>query len=88
MNVTLTPALAEMVQEKLASGRYTSVSEVIREALLVLDARDHLHEAKLDQLRRDIQDGLDSGPATPWDPEEAKRQGRKKRADETDQGRT
>jgi len=86
MNVTLTPELEEMVRKKLASGRYTSASEVIREALQVLDAQDHLPDAKLDQLRRDIQEGLESGPATPWDPAEAKREGRKKRAEETGQG--
>jgi len=45
------------------SGRYTSASEVIREALRLMDERDRLLEAKLDQLRQDIREGLDSGPS-------------------------
>jgi Arc/MetJ-type ribon-helix-helix transcriptional regulator len=31
---------------------------------------------RLDQLRKAIADGLESGPAEPWDPEEIKRAGR------------
>jgi antitoxin ParD1/3/4 len=33
MNISLTPELAEMVERKVASGMYTSNSEVVREAL-------------------------------------------------------
>ena len=32
MNVNLTPQLEEMVRNKVASGLYTSASEVVREA--------------------------------------------------------
>ena len=34
---------------------------------------------KLAQLRQDIRDGLNSGDPTPWDAEEIKSEGRKKR---------
>ena len=80
MNVNLTPQLEEMVRQKVSSGLYTSASEVIREALRLMEEQDRLRAAKLDQLRQDIQDGLKSGPATPWDVEEMKREGRKRRA--------
>jgi antitoxin ParD1/3/4 len=80
MNVNLTPQLEEMVRQKVSSGLYTSASEVIREALRLLEEQDRLRTAKLDQLRHDVQDGLNSGPATPWDVEEMKREGRKIRA--------
>ena len=33
MNVNLSPQLEAMVKDKVASGRYTSASEVVREAL-------------------------------------------------------
>ena len=33
MNVSLTPELEKIVTDKVATGRYTSASEVIREAL-------------------------------------------------------
>ncbi len=80
MNVNLTPQLEDMVRQKVASGLYTSASEVIREALRLLDDQDRLRAARFEQLRTDIQEGLDSGPATPWTPDEIKREGRKRRA--------
>ncbi len=33
MNISLTPELAHQVEERVASGLYTSASEVVREAL-------------------------------------------------------
>jgi antitoxin ParD1/3/4 len=83
MNINLTPHLEKLVREKIASGLYTSASEVVREALRLMDEKDQLHVAKLDQLRQDIRQGLDSGPATEWDPEEIKRQGRARLAQKT-----
>jgi len=80
MNINLTPQLEEMVRQKVTSGLYTSASEVVREALRLMDEKDQLRTAKLGQLRQEIQDGLDSGPAVAWDPEETKRAGRAKRA--------
>ncbi len=41
---------------------------------------DLMRAAKLEQLRQDIRDGLNSGEPTPWNPEEIKREGRQKRA--------
>lgn len=40
MNVSLTPQLEEMVRSKVASGRYGNASEVIREALRLLEDYD------------------------------------------------
>jgi antitoxin ParD1/3/4 len=61
----------------VSSGRYNSASEVVREALRIMEARDELQSLKLEQLRRDIRDGLNSGPARPWSVAEMKREGRK-----------
>jgi antitoxin ParD1/3/4 len=83
MNINLTPHLEKLVREKIASGLYTSASEVVREALRLMGEKDQLHVAKLDQLRQDIRQGLDSGPATEWDPEEIKSQGRARLAQRT-----
>ena len=79
MNVNLTPQIEEMVRRKVASGLYTSASEVVREALRLMDEKGRVRAAKLEQLRQDLRDGLDSGEPTPWDPEEIKREGRKRR---------
>jgi len=40
MNVSLTPELEKMVQERIASGQYNNASEVIREALRLMVQRD------------------------------------------------
>jgi antitoxin ParD1/3/4 len=40
MNVSLTPELEKFVQDKVGGGRYTSASEVVREALRLLEKRD------------------------------------------------
>lgn len=79
MNVNLTPQLEDMVRQKVASGRYTSASEVVREALRLMDELDSLRAARLEQLRQDIRAGLDSGPAEAWNPEQVKREARARR---------
>ena len=78
LNVNLTPKLEKLVRQKVSSGRYNSASEVVREALRLMEAQDELRTLKLEQLRRDLQQGLDSGPARPWNVEEMKREGRKR----------
>lgn len=80
MNVSLTPQLESLVKQKVASGLYNSASEVVREALRLMEAQDRLRAIKLEQLRQDIRDGLNSVEPTPWDPEEIKREGRLRRA--------
>jgi len=57
MNISLTPTLEKFVQDKVASGLYNSVSEVIREALRLLASRDTLSQERLAQLNRDIEAG-------------------------------
>lgn len=60
MNVSLTPELEQYVQDKVSSGAYYSASEVIREGLRMLQERDRLQEARLQQLRQEVQVGMDS----------------------------
>jgi antitoxin ParD1/3/4 len=60
MNVSLTPELELMVAEKVKSGLYNSASEVVREGLRLIKERDRLHEIKLEELRQEIQRGIDS----------------------------
>ena len=78
MNINLTPQLEELVREKVSSGLYNSASEVVREALRLMEAQDQLRAIKLKQLRRDLREGLEGGPATPWNAEEIKRAGRRR----------
>ena len=59
MNVSLTPQLEDLIRKKVATGMYNSSSEVVREALRLLDERDRIHQMRLEELRKDIQLGLD-----------------------------
>lgn len=80
MNVNLTPQLEELVRSKVDSGLYTSASEVVREALRLMDEQDRLREAKLEQLRGDVRRGLASGPSETWDAEAVKGKARARRS--------
>ena len=76
MNVNLTPQLEELVRSKVSSGLYTSASEVVREALRLMEEQDRLRQVKLAELRREVRKGLDSGPSQPWDPKAVKTKAR------------
>ena len=67
MNINLTPQLEQYIQQKVASGRYNNASEIIREALRLMEERDQERETKLAALRQAIQQSIDSGPAEPWE---------------------
>ena len=58
MNISLTPTLEKFVQDKVASGLYNSVSEVIREALRMMAAKDKISQDRIAQLNKEIQEGL------------------------------
>lgn len=57
MNVSLTPELEKLVNEKVQSGLYNSASEVIREGLRLLQEQDILKEIRRSELRREIMMG-------------------------------
>lgn len=80
MNVNLTPELETLVRRKVASGMYASASEVVREALRLMEDHDQTRAVRLDQLRQEVHKGLDSGPSEAWDPEAMKQQARMRRS--------
>ena len=68
MHVSLTPHLEELVRDKVKSGLYNSASEVVREALRLMEDRDRVREMRLEDLRKEIQIGIDQlerGEVTP-----------------------
>lgn len=58
MNVSLTPELEEYVEHKVASGLHGSSSEVVRDALRLMEERDRLLDARLEDLRGEVRKGL------------------------------
>jgi len=59
MNVSLTPELEKLVHERVRSGMYSSASEVIREALRLLNEQEQLRRQRLEELRKEIGIGLE-----------------------------
>jgi len=55
----------QFIKGQLQQGRYASASEVIRDGLRALEDREKLRAAKLEALRADIQQGVNSGPGRP-----------------------
>ena len=53
-NISLTPELDHFVAAKVSSGRYTSASEVVREALRLLEERDQTREAQLASFNQEL----------------------------------
>lgn len=60
MNISLTAELEQWVQQKVGSGFYASASEVVREGLRALHAKETRESAKLTNLRDSIQAGIES----------------------------
>ncbi len=58
MNVSLTPELETLVNEKVKSGNYNSASEVVREALRLLKEQDELKRIRREELRREVMKGV------------------------------
>jgi antitoxin ParD1/3/4 len=74
MHVSLTAKLESMVREKVESGLYNNASEVIREALRLMQQQDEVRRLKLDRLREEIAKGeadLEAGRFTALDDAES-----------------
>ncbi|HMD78322.1 MAG TPA: type II toxin-antitoxin system ParD family antitoxin [Terracidiphilus sp.] len=54
MNVSLTPELDRFVAGKVESGRYNSASEVVREALRLLEEHDRARSAQLAAFNQEL----------------------------------
>jgi len=60
MNVHLTPELEQLVQTRVKSGRYNSASEVVREALRLLEQRDEVFTLRKAEIRKQLEEGWQS----------------------------
>lgn len=63
MNVSLPRDMMDFVEQAVSQGGYGSASEVVREALRLLQHDKALEEEKLAILRREVQLGLDAAAA-------------------------
>ena len=63
-SITLSPELAQVVDDVVAAGEYASASEVIRDALRQWKDRRDLLGYTVEELRKLVQEGIDSGPGS------------------------
>jgi len=61
LSITLSAEMARMVRDKVVSGAYSSNSEVIRDALRLLQEQDLLKARKLAALKEKIERSLNGG---------------------------
>jgi antitoxin ParD1/3/4 len=57
-NINLTEHFDHFVQRQVSSGRYSNASEIVREALRLLEEEEQEHEAKLKALRQAAKQGF------------------------------
>ncbi|MEE2023268.1 type II toxin-antitoxin system ParD family antitoxin [Alkalimonas mucilaginosa] len=58
MNITLGPEFEKRINEKVASGLYTSASEVIRDGLRLLFEKDMSKQQQLEILKQEVAKGF------------------------------
>ena len=63
VSIALTKEMNAMVQEAVASGRYASASEVVRDALRGWEEKQQQRADAIAKLKAMIQEGIDSGPS-------------------------
>ncbi len=79
MNVHMTKHHEEYIRRKIASGRYSSASEVVREGLRLLEEKDRLQELHVEEVRDKIRRGradVQQGRIRPLDMEAIKAEAR------------
>lgn len=74
LSVTLPHDMADMVRARVASGEYASESEVIREGLRALSARDRAFDAWLRESVGPTLDRLRANPERALSPDDARAQ--------------
>ena len=62
INIALPAEMAGAVREAVDSGEYASASEVVCDALRDWDLKRQLETMDVEEVRRLVQEGADSGP--------------------------
>ena len=57
VNISITPELDAFLQSRLKSGRYQTTSEIVREALRLLERQEKEHDEAYRQLKAKLERG-------------------------------
>jgi antitoxin ParD1/3/4 len=66
LNVSLTPQLSKFVKGRVASGRYQTASEVVREALRMMENHERQRAEAYTSLKKRIQDDAAASERGEW----------------------
>lgn len=66
MNISLNPHFDEFIAQQLASGRYNSASEVVREGLRLLEVQEKHQKMNLERLKQSLQGASESVAKGEW----------------------
>jgi putative addiction module CopG family antidote len=58
VNISLPPRLEDLIRKKVESGFYVSFSQVIEEALHLVEERDHVEAMRRERLLEEIAKGI------------------------------
>ena len=67
LSVAVTPEMAALMRMAVEAGEYASTSEVVREALRDWEHRRKQRDQAVEELKRLVQEGIDSGPSLEGD---------------------
>jgi antitoxin ParD1/3/4 len=68
LSITVTPAMARMIREKVEDGSFGSASEVIRAALRAFQREEQEHAERMASIRARVKASIeDKSPAVPLD---------------------
>jgi antitoxin ParD1/3/4 len=87
ISISLTPELVGLIKARVDSGRYTSTSEVVREALRLLERADERDVEARARLKQAWDDGIASADAGAVDFAELKAEARRMLAAQTKEER-
>lgn len=82
MNVSLTPELERFVEAKVESGRYTSASEVVREALRLLEDQEQIRREQQAIFHRELEHRMETMDRGRFADPEVVREGLRRRSAE------
>ncbi|KAM3114360.1 type II toxin-antitoxin system ParD family antitoxin [Phormidesmis sp. 146-33] len=59
MDISLTPETEQFIQQQIAIGKFSSVSEVIDAGVKLLEERERIYKGRFEELQREVMIGIE-----------------------------
>jgi len=57
LTVSVPAHVDDFIKDRIASGRFDTASDVVREAITLLEQQERMRDKVIDEIRRDIEEG-------------------------------